>query len=143
MARSVGRRGRPNIVGIDKGIGPREAQLMRVIVEMPAPVTVREVCDRLSEGGYFAYQSVLNCMNRLVKKGILKRTEGAGAFLFTPCIELDQLAAQVVTNVLGHMGGNLDRVICHVLKVDPDLGEETIAELRQRARAVSRAARKG
>ena len=131
-------RGRPNIVGIDKGLGPLEAQVLRAVSEIGRPVTVREICDHLAKGGYFAYQGVLNCMNRLTTKGILARTERQGAFLYEPRVELEELTAQLVANVLGHMGGDLDRVICRVLKIDPDAGAKKIAGLRQRTRVVAR-----
>jgi len=135
VSESSRKRGRPNIVGIDKGVGPREAQILRAIAQMEGPVTVRDVCDRMAESGYFAYQSVLNCMNRLVRKGILARTERQGGFLYRSRIELEELTAQVVTNVLGHMGGDLDRVVCRILDMDPALGAKEIARLRQKLQA--------
>jgi predicted transcriptional regulator len=135
-------RGRPNIVGIDKGLGPLEAQVLRAVSEIGRPVTVREICDCLAKGGYFAYQGVLNCMNRLARKGILARTERQGAFLYEPRVELEELTAQLVANVLGHMGGDVDRVICHLLHINPDAGAEKIAELRRRSRALPRGNRK-
>jgi len=135
---SVGKRGRPNIVGIDKGVGPLEAQVLRAISELQSPVTVRQVCDALEKDGYFAYQGILNCMNRLVRKGVLDRAERGNAFVYWLLIDVEELSAQVVRNVLGHMGGKLDRVICRVLDIDPDVGAEEIAELRRKAKAVGR-----
>lgn len=138
MSEPKKQRGRPNIVGIEKGIGPLEAQVMRAISELTPPVTVREVCDTLARKGYFAYQGVLNCMNRLVAKRILERTTHGSAFVYRPLIDLEELTAEVVANVLGHMGGKLDRVICRVLDIDPDLGAEEIAALRRKVRAMPR-----
>lgn len=132
------KRGRPNIVGIEKGIGPLEAQVMRTIAQLPAPVTVRDVCDAMAREGYFAYQGVLNCMNRLARKGILERAKQGTAFTYRPLVDLEELAAQVVSNVLGHMGGHRDRVICRVLDIDPEIGAEEIAELRSKVRAMAR-----
>ncbi len=130
-------RGRPNIVGIDKGIGPLEAQVIRAISALPAPVTVRDVCDALEKDGYFAYQGILNCMNRLVRKGILDRARRGGAFVFWPLVGIEELTAQLVSNVLGHMGGTSDRVISRVLDLDPDLGAEGIAALRRRLQGIA------
>jgi hypothetical protein len=48
----------------------------------------------------------------------------------------------LVANVLGHMGGDVDRVICHLLHINPDAGAEKIAELRRRSRALPRGNRK-
>ncbi len=135
MSESRGTRGRPNIIGIEKGIGPLEAHVVRAMAELSPPVTVRDVCDALSREGYFAYQGVLNAMNRLARKGILERSKHGTAFVYRPLIELDELAAQVVGNVLAHMGGQLDRVFCRLSGIDPDIGEKELAKLRRKVRA--------
>ena len=68
-------------------------------------MTIREVCDSLPRQGYFAYRGVLNCMNRLVQKGILEREETNVAYQYRLLVELEDLTTQVLDNVLGHMGG--------------------------------------
>jgi len=138
MSEKTKRRGRPNIVGIEKGIGPLEAKVLRAVSELSPPATVRDVCDILGRDGYFAYQGVLNCMNRLVRKGILEREKQGAAFAYRPVMKLDELTAEVVSNVLGHMGGELERVICRVLEIDPDVGAEEIAALRRKVQAMAR-----
>ena len=125
-------RGRSNIVGIDKGMGPLEAQIARAVSELPSPVTVREVCDALDKGGYFAYQGILNCMNRLVMKGILERNKQGMTYYYTPLVDMESLAAQVVANVLNCIGGAPDRIVCLALGIDPEAGTKKLAELRQR-----------
>ena len=142
MTGSKGGRVRPNIVGIDKGLGPLEAQVLRAVSDIGRPATVRDVCDHLAREGYFAYQGVLNCMNRLTRKGILARRKVEGAFVYEARVELEDLTAQVIANVLGQMGGDLERVICRLLNIDPEAGAGKIAELRRRARAVPRESRK-
>jgi len=136
------KRGRPNIVGIEKGIGPLEAQVVRTISQLSVPVSVREVCDEMARDGYFAYQGVLNCMNRLARKGILEREKQGTAFVYRPLVNLEDLAAEVVSNVLGHMGGHRDRVICRVLDIDPDVGAKEIAELRRKVGEMARTKKK-
>lgn len=138
VSEARGRRGRPNIVGIDTGVGPLAAQVLRAISELLPPVTVRDVCDALAREGYFAYQGVLNCMNRLVRKGMLGRTKRGAAFVYRPLVELEEVTAQAVASVLGHMGGEPERVICRVLDIDPDIGAERIAELRRKVPSLAR-----
>jgi predicted transcriptional regulator len=125
-------------VGIDKGIGPLEARVLRAISELPPPVTVRQVCDALERNGYFAYQGVLNCMNRLVKKKILARQKNGTAFTYRSLVDLEELTARLVSNVLDHMGGRVERVLCWVLKIDPETGADKIAELRREVRGAAR-----
>jgi predicted transcriptional regulator len=126
------------MLGISRGMGPLEAQIVRAVSGLPRPVTVRQVCDALARDGYFAYQGVLNCMNRLVEKRILARAKRGNVCYYRPLIELDELVAQVVSSVLGHLGGELDRVVCRVLEIDPDVGAKRIAGLRRRVRAMGR-----
>jgi predicted transcriptional regulator len=124
------------VTGTNSEVGPLEAQVLRTVAELPPPVTVREVCDALGREGYFAYQGVLNCMNRLAKKGILTRRRQGNAFVFRAAVDLEELTAQVVSNILSHMSRQPDRVICRLLDIDPDIGETEIEELRQRVRAM-------
>jgi predicted transcriptional regulator len=138
MSEPRARRGRPNIVGIEKGMGPLEAQVLRVLARLAAPATVRQVCDALGREGYFAYQSILNCMNRLVRKGILERSKRGLTFLYRPLVDFEELTAEVVSNVLQHMGGELDRVVCRLLRIDPDVGAPELAALRRRVRAIAK-----
>lgn len=123
-------------------IGPLETQVVRVISQASGPVSVRDVCDALERDGYFAYQGVLNCLNRLVKKGILERSKKGSVFIYQPLVDLEGLVAQVVSRTLVQMGGEPDRVICRVLGIDPDTGAQQIAELRQKVKALRRGARR-
>jgi predicted transcriptional regulator len=129
---------RSDTVGIAKGIGPLEAQVLRAISGLSPPVTVRRVCDVLAKHGYFAYQGVLNCMNRLVRKDILARAKHGNAFVYWPLVEREELAAQALSRLLASMGGELDRAVCWMLDIDPDTNAEQIAELRRRVRAADR-----
>jgi len=133
MGSQSGTRGRPSIIGMDKGIGPREAQIMRVIAGMTQPMSVRDVCDRLSGKGRFSYQSVLNCMRRLVGKGILERTMRAGRFLHTSRTDPERLVAEMALHVTQQLGCDVDRVICRLLRIDPEVGVKAIARSRRRA----------
>jgi predicted transcriptional regulator len=128
-----GRHGRPNVIGTDKRIGPREAQIVHVIAGRPQPVSVRDIYDRLLEGGYLEYQGVWKCMDRMARKGLLEQTAGAGHYLYTSRVDLDKLTADVVLDILQQLGADIDRVICLVLRVDPEVGVKAIARLRRRA----------
>ncbi len=132
MTEPGGRRGRPNIVGIEKGIGPLEAQILRALHELGCPASVRGLCDQLARDGYFAYQGVLNCSNRLVQKGLLEREERRGAYFYRALVDPETLTAQVMEDVLTHLGAEPSRVVCRLLHIDPDVGAPEIAKLRAR-----------
>jgi predicted transcriptional regulator len=123
---------------LDLGVGPLEAQVLGAMAELTPPVSVRQVCDALGKSGYFAYQAVLNCMNRMAAKGTLERTKERNAYLFRPLVTADEVAARIITSVVSQMGRDLDRVVCQALNIDPELGAKEIAKLRERVGAMGR-----
>jgi predicted transcriptional regulator len=141
MAEGSRRRGRPNIVGIQKGLGPLEAQIVRALAGIGRPATVRDVCDTLARKAYFEYQGVLTCMKRLVRKGLVARRQETRAYSYRLLVDPEEIAAQVVGDALRHMAGDRDRVLCCVLGIDPDLGAPEMARMRRRPR--SSACRRG
>jgi predicted transcriptional regulator len=118
--------------------GPLEATVLRAISDLHHPVTVRDVCDALPRRGYFAYQGVLNCMNRLASKGVLHREKRGNVYVYAPVAQIDSLAAEAVSQLIGSRPEHVDRVICRLLEIDPERGEEHIAELRRRVRRMKR-----
>jgi len=127
---------------MEKGIGPLEVQVLRALSTTSPPVTVRQVCEKLNKQGYFAYQGVLNCLNRLAAKGLLRRAKRGNLGIYTPAVELDAFAANFAANMIGSDREKLDRVVCRLLEIDPDLGVEQLAALRRRVRRMSGKKRK-
>jgi predicted transcriptional regulator len=138
MAKVSRPRGHPNIIGIQQGLGPLEAQIVRAMAEIGRPASVREVCDGLAKKSYFAYQGVLNCMNWLVRKGLLDRSLGKSAYHYRLLVDPEAVAAQVVADVLQHMPGDPDRVLCRVLGVDPERAAPEMARLRRELKPSAR-----
>ena len=116
-------------------IGPLEASLLRALAAIGRPASVHEVCDQLSPVGYFAYQSVLNCSTRLVKKGFLERTLVGSAYLLRLCVDTAELAAYLAVEVIAAMGADRDRVVCRLLGLDPEQHAAEIKRLREEAKA--------
>ena len=117
-------------------IGTLEAEVLRALSSMGQPAAVREICDWLSRGGYFAYQGVLNCANRLTRKGLLVRSQRGQAFLYAPSVDPSELAAHLVLDVISAMGADRDRVVCRVLGLDPQRHAHEIARLQAETKAL-------
>jgi predicted transcriptional regulator len=115
-------------------LGPLEVEVLRAMSGLTPPMSVRQVCDALPREGYFAYQGVLNCMNRLAAKGVLQREKRGHVYFYSPAVEIESLAARLVSQMVGTGPSQVDRVICRLLDVDPAHAEEHIAELRKRVR---------
>ena len=114
--------------------------MLGAMAKMTPPMSVRQVADAIGKHGYFAYQAVLNCMNRMARKGMLERasTKVRNAYLYRPLVTADEVATRVVTSVVSRMGRDMDQVVCQLLGIDPEAGAEEIAKLRKRARAMGR-----
>lgn len=86
-----------------KALGPLETQVMERVWEGPGPVSVREVHECL--GGELAYTTVMTTLDRLFKKGLLKRRREGRGFLYVAAVTRDNLsrgvAGAVVEALLG------------------------------------------
>ena len=125
-------------VNLGRGIGPLEAEVLGVIAKASGPVTVRQVCELLQKEGLFAYQGILNCMTRLVKKGLLERSGSARAYEYQAAVDLERFAAELTGSMLERMGGDLTRVVCRMLDIDPATGAEQINALKKRIQETER-----
>src|SRR4051794_10035748 len=68
-------------------LGWREREIARIVYRLRA-VTANQVCANLSTP--LANASVRSLLNRLVAKGILKRTPSGNAFVYLPAITSSQ-----------------------------------------------------
>ena len=138
MARvaETARRGGAQEMACFASIGPLEASVLRTMAAIRRPATVREVCDQLSPGGYFAYQSILNCSTRLTQKGFLERTLVEGAYLLRLRVDAAELTACLAVEVITAMGADRDRVVCRLLGLDPQRNAPDIARLRAETKAL-------
>ena len=93
-----------------KPLGELETLVMSVAWSNPA-LTVREVCEHLVDGKQRAYTTIMTTMDRLHRKGLLKRSKDKNAWRYQPALTredfehalADQLAAQII-EVHGEVG---------------------------------------
>ncbi|NOK63459.1 MAG: BlaI/MecI/CopY family transcriptional regulator [Chloroflexi bacterium AL-N10] len=98
---SINVRFHPNAEGLIKVLGPLETEIMQNLWEN-SKGTVRSVHRVLSERRSLAYTTVLTCMQRLTKKGLLIQTpsETGPAYIYTPAISMPDFHKLVVQQVL-------------------------------------------
>lgn len=86
-----------------KALGPLETQVMERVWEGPGPVSVRDVHECL--GSELAYTTVMTTLDRLFKKGLLKRRREGRGFLYVAAVTRDDLsrgvAGAIVEALLG------------------------------------------
>ncbi|MCL5256423.1 MAG: BlaI/MecI/CopY family transcriptional regulator [Chloroflexi bacterium] len=88
---------RLNNKGLARVFGELEASIMEAVWDRGA-ATVQDVCDALGDGTN--YKTITTVMNRLVKKGILKRTLMARCFVYKPSQSRDEFANGVAHSVV-------------------------------------------
>jgi predicted transcriptional regulator len=102
-------------------LGPLEAEAMGVLWQADAPLSVREVVDRLNAGRVapLAYTTVMTVLSRLAGKGILVREQQGRGFVYTPAVA--DTAEIAVRGVLAEFGdAALARFVDRV-ELDPAL----------------------
>ena len=80
-------------------LGELESEVMRVIWERPDS-SAREVLQNLSTGRKLAYTTVLTVLDRLHKKGLLKRRKEGKAFLYSARLTREKFDEAVTHDVL-------------------------------------------
>ncbi len=112
------------------GIGSLEADILAVVWEQ-ARTTVRDVYETLRERRQIAYTTVMTVMNNLVKKGLLAQDKTNIAYVYTPAIPGREVAHIVLDSVVDRLlRGQYNVAVSHLLKLDHELTQEQIDELR-------------
>jgi predicted transcriptional regulator len=102
-------------------LGPLEAEAMAMLWQADAPLSVREVVDRLNadRAAPLAYTTVMTVLSRLAGKGILLREQQGRGFVYTPAVA--DTAEIAVRGVLAEFGdAALARFVDRV-ELDPAL----------------------
>ncbi len=107
--------------GLEKILGPLEAEIMRVVWDCEPPVTPRQVLDQINErrDQPLAYTTVMTVMTRLAEKGLLGRTPAPRGWAYEPLVT--DAASIAVRDVMRDFG---EAAVAHFLaesRADPKL----------------------
>jgi predicted transcriptional regulator len=102
-------------------LGPLEAEVMGVLGAVDAPVSVRDVADRLNAGRTppLAYTTVMTVLSRLAGKGVLARRQKGRGFVYT-AVAADT-AEIAVRGVLAEFGDAALARFVERVELDPAL----------------------
>lgn len=111
-------------------LGELEMELLSFITDH-APITVREAVTQFGEPHGLARTTVLTVMERLRKKGFLKREEHQGVFEYTPCLQKGDLLRNLTKSFAEKvLGGSLDPLVAYLTQ-DAKLTDEQLNELHR------------
>ena len=93
---------KPHNKGFNKVLGHLEAEIMNVTWN-EENASVRDVYELMRMEKRIAYTTISTTMNRLAKKGLLKRKAVEGTFIFSPAMSRSVFAQQIVSEVLDEL----------------------------------------
>ncbi|AXK34402.1 BlaI/MecI/CopY family transcriptional regulator [Streptomyces armeniacus] len=109
-----------------RGFGELEQAIMDTVWAAEAPVTVREVLDRLTVERQLAYNTVHTVTEVLHRKGWLSRAKDGRAYRYEATRSREEYAASLIDQV---WASGADRTATLVRLFD-ELDESEVAELR-------------
>ncbi|QIA27450.1 BlaI/MecI/CopY family transcriptional regulator [Thermaerobacter sp. PB12/4term] len=124
--------------GLRRVLGELEATVMEVVWAGPGAVTIREVTERLSSSRQpLAFNTVMTVMNRLVAKGLLRRSGRKGSYTYRPAMDreafLREVTRRVAAGLVQDFGSLAVSQFVDVLAEEaPDALAELERELRRR-----------
>jgi predicted transcriptional regulator len=114
-----------------RGFGDLEAAVMDVVWATPAPVTVRDVMERLVRERQLAYTTVMTVMDNLHRKGMLRRTKDGRAWLYEATATRGEYTAQVMHDVL-HSANDSTAAMTHFVAAMTEEESQTLRGLLRR-----------
>lgn len=130
--------------GLQRVLGSLEAHVMEIAWAAGGPVTIREVTDRLQASQPVAFTTVMTVMNRLVRKGLLRRSGARGSYTYAPAVGreafLRRVSRRVVTGLIEDFGPMaIAQFVEALAEADPDALARLEDALRSRKASHGRA----
>ena len=114
-------------------LGATELEVLRYLSEHPA-TSVGEVADHFARTTGQARTTILTIMERLRKKGYLKRKQVGGVYQYSPKVpQQDLLRRLIKTFVDTTLGGSVSPFVAY-LSDEGEVSDEEIAQLKQLVR---------
>ena len=81
-------------------LGDLEREVMTRLWDASGPLTVRQVHDLLIADRDLAYTTVMTVLDRLAKKGVVRRQKADRAYLYEPAQTREEMTAAVMLDAL-------------------------------------------
>jgi predicted transcriptional regulator len=117
-------------------LGQLERDVMKEIWRNQAETSVRQVTEAF--GDRVAYTTVMTTLDRLYKKGLLKRRKIGRAFLYSPCFSPEELergvAADVMNNLLNAENESVAPILACMVDAVSERDRQLLDELERLVR---------
>ncbi len=122
----------------DGNLSTVQFEILEVLWEMGPPGgTVTEIWDRIGESRPVHRNTVLNLVDRLEKRGWLKRKKRKGGLHYWPIAAREEIKQQVTKEfVAGFFGGSASDLVVSLLG-NEEISDDDVKRLRQLLRSKS------
>lgn len=94
-----------------RNITPAEFELLEILWQFSRPASVTEVRTQLQRTRQSAYTTVMTLLDKMARKGSLKRTKKGKAYLYLPVVSRDDVLQFALAGFLtSYFGGELNRL---------------------------------
>jgi predicted transcriptional regulator len=122
-------------------LGELESSVMEVAWKH-APVTARDVCDRLTGKKERAYTTIMTTMDRLYRKGLLARQKDGIAWRYEPALTAPQFSKALADSLAGRiLSAHQDTALSAFVDAAANVDEALLDRLRHLIDAKKRRAR--
>lgn len=116
--------------GVAKALGDLEARVMTVMWRMNRPVSARTVHDEVVKDHVVAIHTVITVLNKLVRKGLLRRVKGDGVLEYSSRLTEEQFRREVSRRAVeGILSLGPDAVAASFVDALADRDPERLTEL--------------
>jgi BlaI family penicillinase repressor len=110
-------------------ISEAELEIMQVLWDTDAPLTVTEVAERVDPKRSWSHSTVKTMLSRLEAKGALRHEEEGRRFVYTPVVPRDQYARKESRRLVDSLFGGRAAPLVAQLAEGDGLSKEDVAEL--------------
>lgn len=132
---------KPGARGASHVLGDLESAVMEVLWSKPGQ-TVIEVEERLRQKREIAHTTVLTTLDRMYRKGYLRREKQAKAFVYSPCYTRNEfertMAQEVLGALIGHSTETAVSTFVELISNDPGALDQLEAKIREKRRERSK-----
>ena len=112
-------------------LGPLERAVLEALWQYREAVSVRELHPHFAER--IAYTTLMTTLDRLYKKGILRRVKAGRAFLYSPCVTASEyrrgFAQRVLDQLIGRESDGVAPLLACIVDTVSDHDREWLDEL--------------
>ncbi|WP_084955596.1 BlaI/MecI/CopY family transcriptional regulator [Thermoactinospora rubra] len=113
-----------------RGLGELESAIMERMWAYRRPATVRDVLEDLRRDREIAYTTVMTVMDKLFKKGLLKRQPMGKAYVYETVGSKEAYTAQLMRETLASSGNQAATLVHFLERLTPEEARALEAALR-------------